>query len=126
MKTKTKSYMARAGFTMMEMVLVLAIIALLMGVAIKGMGVFLDKGKETRARADIVRKKIEKRMFEEYPDKWMPLYSQVTFSHIPYSEAWAAGQKQDRIMDKIMQRSDIANNWDSEDVRKEILALLEH
>jgi general secretion pathway protein G len=50
---KTKSNHHRAGFTMMEMVLVLAIIALLMGVAIKGMGVFLDKGKETRARGDI-------------------------------------------------------------------------
>ena len=72
----------------------------------------------------LLRKKIEKRMFEEHPDKWMPLYSQVTFSHIPYSKAWQAGQKQDQIMDKIMQRADIANNWDSADVRKEILALL--
>ncbi|MAY84994.1 MAG: kynurenine 3-monooxygenase [Flavobacteriales bacterium] len=72
----------------------------------------------------LLRKKIEKRMFEEHPDKWMPLYSQVTFSHIPYSKAWQAGQKQDQIMDKIMQRADIANNWDSVDVRKEILALL--
>lgn len=73
----------------------------------------------------LLRKKIEKRMFEEHPDQWMPLYSQVTFSHIPYSEAWAAGQKQDEIMDQIMQKRDIANNWDSEDVRKEILQLLE-
>lgn len=42
-----------SGFTMMEMVLVLAIIALLMGVAIKGMGGFMERGKETRARADM-------------------------------------------------------------------------
>jgi len=73
----------------------------------------------------LLRKKIEKRMFEEYPDKWMPLYSQVTFSHIPYSEALAAGKKQDRIMDQVMQKSDIENNWDNENVRKEILELLE-
>lgn len=72
----------------------------------------------------LLRKKIEKRMFEEHPDQWMPLYSQVTFSHIPYSDAWAAGQKQDRIMDQIMQKDDIENNWDSKDVRKEILELL--
>ena len=39
------------GLTMMEMVLVLAIIALLMGVAIKGMGGFLDRGRKTRAQA---------------------------------------------------------------------------
>ena len=38
---------------MMEMVLVLAIIALLMGVAIKGMGGFLDRGRKTRAQADM-------------------------------------------------------------------------
>lgn len=42
-----------SGFTMMEMVLVLAIIALLMGVAIKGMGGFLDRGRKTRALADM-------------------------------------------------------------------------
>jgi kynurenine 3-monooxygenase len=87
---------------------------------------FIEMRDKVADEEFLLRKKIEKRMFEEHPDKWMPLYSQVTFSHIPYSKAWKAGQKQDQIMDQIMQRSDIANNWDSDDVRKEILELLAH
>jgi general secretion pathway protein G len=52
-RTDNSRKRARSAFTMMEMVLVLAIIALLMGVAIKGTTGFLDRGKRTRALADI-------------------------------------------------------------------------
>lgn len=72
----------------------------------------------------LLRKKIEKRMFEEHPDHWMPLYSQVTFSHIPYSRALAAGKKQDRIMDQIMKEKAIEEKWDSPEIREKILELL--
>jgi general secretion pathway protein G len=41
------------GFTLVEIVLVLAIIALLLGVAVKGLTGVLDTGKDVRARADI-------------------------------------------------------------------------
>ena len=60
----------------------------------------------------LLRKKIERRFAEKYPEKWIPLYSQVTFSHIPYSEALAAGKKHDGIMEKVMARPDIENTWD--------------
>lgn len=69
----------------------------------------------------LLRKKIENKIFEKHPDKWMPLYSQVTFSHIPYSAAYETGQKQKRIMDKIMQRPDIKKVWDSEEIEQQIL-----
>ena len=46
----------------------------------------------------LLQKKIEKRFSEKYPDKWMPLYSQVTFSSIRYSEAWKQGMHQEEIM----------------------------
>ncbi len=71
----------------------------------------------------LLRKKIEKKIFEKHPDKWTPLYSQVTFSHIPYSEALAAGKRQERIMDCIMERPLIREEWDSEEVEKEILKM---
>lgn len=41
----------------------------------------------------LLRKKIEKNFYDKHPDKWVPLYSMVTFSHTPYSEAMALGQK---------------------------------
>ncbi len=72
----------------------------------------------------LLQKKIEARFSEKHPDKWMPLYSQVTFSHIPYSEAWNVGQRQDAIMKKVMDRDDIESVWDSEEVEQEILASL--
>jgi kynurenine 3-monooxygenase len=73
----------------------------------------------------LLRKKIEKRIFEKHPDKWMPLYSQVTFSHIPYSEALQTGERQDVIMEKIMDRPDIKAVWDSVDIENEILSALQ-
>jgi kynurenine 3-monooxygenase len=73
----------------------------------------------------LLRKKIEKRIFEKHPDKWMPLYSQVTFSHIPYLEALQTGERQDVIMEKIMDKPDIKAVWDSVNIENEILSALE-
>ena len=50
----------------------------------------------------LLQKKIEAKISSQYPSRWTPLYSQVTFSHTPYAEAWAAGQRQDAIMARLM------------------------
>jgi len=71
----------------------------------------------------LLRKKIEKRLFENHPSKWIPLYSQVTFSHIPYSEALAAGKKQEKIMDAIMAKPNIESTWDSKEIEADILKM---
>jgi len=73
----------------------------------------------------LLQKKIEKRFSDLYPDKWMPLYSQVSFSSIRYSEAWATGMKQDKIMKTVMDRPDINDVWDSKEIEVNILNLLE-
>jgi kynurenine 3-monooxygenase len=49
------------------------------------------------------------------------LYSQVTFSDIPYSTALANGKRQEEIMKKVMQLEDIENKWDSTEVESMIL-----
>lgn len=73
----------------------------------------------------LLQKKIEAHFSEKHPEKWLPLYSQVTFSHIRYSEAWKTGQKQDAIMKNVMaQFEDIENVWNSEAVENAILAEL--
>lgn len=72
----------------------------------------------------LLRKKIEARMHERHPKKWLPLYSQVTFSHIPYSKALADGKKQDEIMEEIMQLKNIRRIWNSSKVEKMILKKL--
>ena len=72
----------------------------------------------------LLRKKIEKKIYDKHPDKWMPLYSMVTFSHTPYATALALGQKQRGIMDEFMKRADIKEYWDREEVENEIISKL--
>jgi kynurenine 3-monooxygenase len=60
----------------------------------------------------LLRKKIEAKLHELYPEKWVPLYSMVTFhDNISYSQANTTGQKQKKIMDKVMATPRIAEQW---------------
>jgi kynurenine 3-monooxygenase len=72
----------------------------------------------------LLRKKIEARIQQRHPEKWTPLYSMVTFSHIPYHDALMLGKKHDAIMRDVMQMQDIENRWDSPEVEAAILAKL--
>ncbi|HMT28266.1 MAG TPA: kynurenine 3-monooxygenase, partial [Bacteroidia bacterium] len=71
-----------------------------------------------------LRKKIEARFSERHPDKWIPLYTMVTFSELPYSTALREGKKQDRIMDKVMATEGVAEKWDSPEIENLILEML--
>lgn len=72
----------------------------------------------------LLQKKIEKRFSERHPDKWLPLYSRVTFSYRPYTEALAIGDRQKEIMDKVMQLENIEHKWESDEVEHKMLELL--
>jgi len=64
----------------------------------------------------LLRKKIEARLNQQFPEKWIPLYSMVTFhDNIRYSDAFATGQKQKRVMDEVMQRINIETTWEQLD-----------
>ena len=82
---------------------------------------FIEMRDKVADERFLLQKKIEKKIYSKYPDKWMPLYSQVTFSHIPYADALKRGQQQEMIMEKVMQRSDIEKMWDSKEVEDQIL-----
>jgi len=64
------------------------------------------------------RKKIEAELHRRFPDKWVPLYSMVTFSHLRYSEALSIGQKQDRIMEGVMDEFGSASALSEADYQK--------
>ena len=55
----------------------------------------------------LLQKRFERRISELYPDKYIPLYSQVSFTHIPYSEAYAKGKEQDAFMKDLMSKNDL-------------------
>jgi kynurenine 3-monooxygenase len=85
-------------------------------------GNFIEMRDKTAQPAFILQKKIEQRVHERHPDKWIPLYSMVTYSpHIRYSEALKKGQQLQEIMDEVMALPDIENKWDSPEVEELML-----
>ena len=72
----------------------------------------------------LLQKKIEAKLHKNYPDKWIPLYSQVSFSTIRYSEAYKNGKKQEKIMKEIMKISNIEEIWKSNEIEDKILSML--
>lgn len=60
----------------------------------------------------LIQKKIESRLHEQFPKQWIPLYTMVTFSDLRYSEALQAGKRQQAIMDEVMKRENIVQNWE--------------
>ncbi len=83
---------------------------------------FIEMRDKTADPKFLLQKKIEAHFSNKHPDKWIPLYSMVTYSpHIRYSTALKEGQKQEVIMQKIMAMPEIDKKWDSEEVEKEIL-----
>lgn len=73
----------------------------------------------------LLQKKIEGHFSAKHPDKWLPLYSMVTFSDFAYSEAWKAGMKQEELMARVMEIEDIESRWDSKEVEDFMLSLIE-
>ena len=73
------------------------------------------------------QKQLESRLQQKHPDRWLPLYSQVTFSHTPYHEALAKGKHQQRIMERIMAEPQAWNNFSDDSWMEAALdALTQH
>jgi len=87
---------------------------------------FMEMSSKTADEKFLLQKKIEKHFSEKHPDKWMPLYSRVTFSSHPYSEALAMGDFQDNIMKQVLEMENIETIWDSKEVEEKIISLLNH
>ena len=83
---------------------------------------FTEMRERTADPKFLLQKKIEARLHDKYPEKWIPAYTQVTFSpHIRYSEALRRGQNQEAIMQEIMKLENIENRWQEEEIERMIL-----
>jgi len=72
----------------------------------------------------LLRKKIEAKFSELHPEKWIPMYSQTTFTNIPYHKVIENGKVQDTIMEEIMKIPNIHENWDDNAVMDKMLNLI--
>ncbi|MEJ0054819.1 MAG: NAD(P)/FAD-dependent oxidoreductase [Bacteroidota bacterium] len=67
----------------------------------------------------LLRKKIEAKIHQLFPEKWIPLYSMVTFhDDVRYSEALRIGRRQKEIMDGVMKNPNIDTAWPNLDFKK--------
>ena len=71
------------------------------------------------------QKALERRLQQAHPDQWLPLYSQVTFSHIPYQDALAEGKRQQRVMEQMLGESEAWNDFHDDAWMARALELLE-
>ena len=86
-------------------------------------GNFTEMRERTADPKFLLQKKIEARLHEKFPDKWIPAYSQVTFSpHIRYSDALNRGQRQESIMQEFMNEPGLSEKWDSDELHRRIIA----
>ena len=88
-------------------------------------GNFTEMRERTADPKFLLQKKIEAWLHEKHPDKWIPAYSQVTFSpHIHFADAFRNAMKQEAIMRQVMTIQNIDEIWRSELVEKLILSKL--
>ncbi len=59
----------------------------------------------------LLRKQIEVYLATKYPDKFLPVYSMVTFSHMPYSRALAEVNAQNALFEQILSLTNIELDW---------------
>lgn len=86
---------------------------------------FYEMSASTADPKFLLQKKIEARFAELHPDKWIPLYSMVTFSpELRYSEALRRGNVQQAIMNQIMSRPEIESEWNQHQIETAILEAL--
>jgi kynurenine 3-monooxygenase len=92
--------------------------------AIAGLAInnFTEMRERTADPKFLLQKKIEARLHEKYPGKWIPAYTQVTFSpYIRYSEAFRNAMRQEAIMQEVMIMPDIEKKWDSTELLDHII-----
>lgn len=74
----------------------------------------------------LLRKKIESMMHKEFPDRYVPQYTLVSFSpDVSYAEAYERGFVNDALLERIMDRPDIESTWNTPEVKSLIADLLQ-
>jgi kynurenine 3-monooxygenase len=72
----------------------------------------------------LLRKEIERKINQAYPEKYKDLYSMVTFTCMPYTEALRVDREQRTLVDQLMHMEDIERKLDSPEVDRVIDSLM--
>lgn len=86
---------------------------------------FVEMRDKVADKKFLQQKKMEAKLHQLYPEKWIPAYSQVTFSPgIRYSDALKRGKKQDAIMQPFVDEVMNGADWDNEAFLQRIIAMV--
>ncbi len=72
-----------------------------------------------------LRKKLEQYLADRYPDRFVPLYTMVTFTHMPYAEALRRGRLQERILEILLERTESESDWQAPSFQQMMEKLVE-
>lgn len=65
----------------------------------------------------LLRKKIAGHLHEKFPG-FLPVYSQVSFSHIPYHQALEEAARQDELFERILAIDGVEDKWNGAEVEQ--------
>lgn len=74
----------------------------------------------------LFQKKIDARLSALLPKRWVPLYTMISFSSTPYSEAWARGREQERLVRRIMDLKGVEERYQDDEWLLEALNRVEY
>lgn len=74
----------------------------------------------------LLKKQLERKLHDLFEDEFIPLYSMVSFSTIPYAEAQQKGKEQDELLDELMEIENLEEKLDSEEIVPLLTAAFEN
>jgi kynurenine 3-monooxygenase len=71
------------------------------------------------------RRETENKIHKLFPDRFIPLYAMIAFTHIAYATAQAIAAAQDAVVAEVMALPDIESRWGTPDLEQQIARLLD-
>ncbi len=83
---------------------------------------FIEMSSKVADPDFVLQKQIEQYLHREFPDRWVPAYSLVTFSpEVSYADALRKGQTQNAIMQEVIKSGDLPENLEDISFLKSII-----
>ena len=73
----------------------------------------------------LLKKRLEQRIHALYPDRFIPLYPMVAFSHLPYAEVQRIAHAQEEVLQRLLASGDLEARWESPDLNLAIHAVMQ-
>ena len=74
---------------------------------------FIEMRDSVGNPAFLQKKQLEKKLASMFPERFVPTYSMVTFSHTPYAEALKLGDEQEVMLKQMMEKPGLFDDLDT-------------